>query len=84
MWIMKKDGKGNNYKGDSFWMKGFYARSMSSEECNLKVKTINMKHDEEMNYSCKKCSRKISAHNRDWHDGLCDDCFNGMHFKGGK
>jgi DNA-directed RNA polymerase subunit RPC12/RpoP len=37
-----------------------------------------MKHDEEMNYSCKNCKKKISAHNNDWHGGMCDECFNKM------
>ena len=40
-----------------------------------------MKHDEEMNYNCKKCNKKISAHNKDWHDGMCDDCFNKKYYK---
>jgi len=40
-----------------------------------------MKHDEEMNYNCKKCNKKISAHNKDWHDGMCDDCFNETYFR---
>ena len=40
-----------------------------------------MKHDEEMNYNCKKCNKKISAHNKDWHDGMCDDCFDKEHYQ---
>ena len=23
----------------------------------------------------KECNAKISAHNKDWHQGMCDDCF---------
>lgn len=45
-----------------------------------KKRTINMKHNEEMNYDCKECGKRISAHNKDWHDCLCDDCFNKAHF----
>ena len=37
-----------------------------------------MKHDEEMNFNCKKCKKKISAHNNDWHGGMCDECFDEM------
>ncbi len=40
------------------------------------VLTFHMKHDEDVNYNCKKCNGKISAHNRDWHKGMCDGCFN--------
>jgi len=39
-----------------------------------------MRHDKEMNYNCKKCDAKISAHNKDWHDNLCDKCFNGEYY----
>ncbi len=39
-----------------------------------------MKHDEEVLCECSKCQKKISAHNRDWHDGMCDGCFDRIHF----
>lgn len=39
------------------------------------METFHKKHNEDMNFSCKKCNRKISAHNKDWHEGMCDDCF---------
>ena len=65
-----------NGKEDNFWEEGYFAETMSSAEMNEKMRTFHMKHDEEINYKCKKCSKKISAHNRDWHAGLCDDCFN--------
>ncbi len=31
-------------------------------------------------YCNKKCNKKISAHNKDWHDGMCDDCFHKEYF----
>ena len=65
---------GNNEE-DGLWEKGTFFQSMSSEEAKRKLKTFYKKHDEDMNYSCRKCKRKISAHNRDWHDGMCDNCF---------
>ncbi len=40
------------------------------------MRAFSMGHDEEMNFECKICKLKISAHNNDWHEGLCDKCFN--------
>ncbi len=57
-----------------FWEEGYFAETMSSAEAEAKMRTIHMKNDEEMNFSCKKCGIKISAHNKDWHGGMCDDC----------
>ena len=37
--------------------------------------------DKEMNYNCKKCNKKISSHNKDWHNGMCDDCFDETYSK---
>ena len=68
---------------DSFWAKGYFSEPISQSEMEKKMKTFHMKHDEEMNYNCKKCNKKISAHNKDWHDGMCDECFNKTHFKEG-
>ena len=49
-----------------------------NEEMKLKERTIHMKNTEEMNYNCKQCNAKISAHNKDWHAHLCDKCFDKM------
>lgn len=68
--------KGKPMKVDELWEEGYFAETLSSDEIKQKQRTIHMKHDEEMNYDCKKCKIKISAHNKDWHAGLCDDCFN--------
>ena len=67
-------------KGDAFWAEGSFAETMSSEDMKKKMRTFHMKHDEEMNFNCKKCKKKISAHNNDWHEGMCDDCFNRTYF----
>lgn len=69
-------------KKESIWAKGAFMQSMSKEEMAEKEKTIDIKHDEEMNFNCKKCNKKISAHNKDWHDGMCDDCFDKQYFPG--
>ena len=74
---MKKSKKANE---DDFWAKGYFAETMSSDEMKKKMRTFHMKHDEEMNFSCKKCKKKISAHNNDWHDGMCDNCFNKTYY----
>ncbi|MEK6888371.1 MAG: hypothetical protein AABX14_05490 [Candidatus Aenigmatarchaeota archaeon] len=64
---------------DKFWAEGSFAETMSPVS-EKKMRTFHMKHDEEMNFNCKKCKRKISAHNHDWHNGMCDDCFNMAYF----
>jgi len=65
---------------DEFWSEGYFAQTMSSEDMKKKMRTFHMKHDEEMDFNCKKCSKKISAHNKDWHDGMCDNCFNEKYY----
>ncbi|MBS3107131.1 helix-turn-helix domain-containing protein [Candidatus Woesearchaeota archaeon] len=63
-----------------FWSKGSFAQSMSPTENDEKMKTFHMRHDEDMRFTCRKCGVKISAHNQDWHDGMCDDCFFAAYF----
>ncbi len=65
----------DNEKSD-LWEEGYFAETISSAEMEEKMKTFYKRHDEGMNFDCKKCSKKISAHNKDWHDRMCDDCFN--------
>ncbi|MCF7872449.1 SEC-C domain-containing protein [Candidatus Woesearchaeota archaeon] len=67
---------GKAYKKEELWEERYFAETLSPKEIEQKQKTIHMKHDEEMNYNCRKCNKKISAHNKDWHAELCDDCFN--------
>jgi len=67
-------------KEDEFWSEGYFSQNLSSEYIKNKMQTFRMKHDEEMNYNCKECNKKISAHNKDWHDNMCDDCFNNKYF----
>lgn len=65
---------------DSIWAEGSFVQTMSAEEAERKKTTINKAHDENMNFDCKKCGKKISAHNNDWHDGMCDECFDKEYF----
>lgn len=64
-----------------FWEESSFAETLSSCDLNTKMRTFHMKHDEEMNYNCKKCNNKISAHNKDWHARLCDTCFDKKVYK---
>ena len=69
-------------KEDDFWSEDYFAQSVDPSDKD-KMRTFHMKHDEEMNYNCKNCKAKISAHNKDWHDGMCDDCFDKKHYPNG-
>ena len=73
---MKEESNGE----DSFWAEGYFAETVGSSEMKEKMRTFHMKHDEEMNYNCMDCNKKISAHNKDWHAGMCDDCFDKKYF----
>ena len=63
---------------ESIWSENTFIETLSSSDVDTKMRTFHMKHNEEMNYNCKKCNIKISAHNRDWHNHLCDKCFDTM------
>jgi hypothetical protein len=65
---------------NGLWEEGGFIKQMSKEELEKKKKSIDMTHDEDINYNCKKCNRKISLHNRDWHDGMCDECFDETYY----
>jgi len=62
---------------DTFWEEGSFMETVDPNDKN-KMRTFHMKHDEEMDYNCKQCNIKISAHNKDWHAHLCDNCFDKM------
>ena len=61
---------------NSLWEEGGFTETLGPLDIKEKIKTFHKRHDEDMNFNCKKCGRKISAHNKDWHYGMCDDCFN--------
>lgn len=72
--------KFSNYEEESqLWDSGSYVEKINPGEIEEKLKTIDKSHEEYMNYNCKKCDKKISAHNKDWHDNMCDECFNKTH-----
>ncbi len=52
-------------ENNNLWEKGAFAETLGSQDIKEKMKTFHKKHDEDMNYNCKKCNKKISAHNKD-------------------
>ncbi len=72
-WVLKMQ---NNEEEDNLWSEGSFTETLGPQDIKEKMKTFHKKHDEDMNYNCKKCNKKISAHNKDWHACLCDECFN--------
>ncbi|MEK6973523.1 MAG: hypothetical protein AABW72_05830 [archaeon] len=76
---MRKHKNTGNESTD-FWAEGFFAQTISAKDLKEKVKTIDEKHSKELKFNCRKCNAKISAHNKDWHDGMCDGCFNKKYF----
>lgn len=70
------DDKSSNEDEESeFWEEGGFIQSMGQKDIDKKMKSFHMKHNEDVNYNCRKCNKKISLHNKDWHKGLCDGCF---------
>jgi len=68
---------GEELEENNIWEEGSFSETIDQND-KSKMRTFQMKHNEEMNYNCKKCNIKISTHNKDWHAHLCDTCFNQM------
>lgn len=77
---MAKTKKEKN-EDENFWSEGYFYETTVSRDLKSKMKTFRKGHNEDMNFNCKKCGKKISAHNKDWHTGMCDDCFNKRSFQ---
>lgn len=75
-----KPEKENKRHSGSWSVGGDFVETVSAAEMKGKMRTFHMNHDDEMTFACKKCGAKISAHNKDWHAGMCDDCFGKEHF----
>ena len=78
--LSKIDSESYQENENSIWEEGGFVQPISSEEMKDKTRTFGMGHNEEMNYNCKKCNKTISAHNKDWHEGMCDKCFNEAYY----
>ena len=62
-------------ENDGLWDEDSFIESVSQEELKEKMKIFHKKHDEDMNFNCKACNIKISSYNKDWHNCMCDVCF---------
>ena len=77
---MKESQDPEKEEGAELFSEGYFAETLSSKDLKEKMETFHKKHNEDMNFSCKKCNKTISTHNKDWHNGMCDDCFNREYF----
>ena len=50
---------------NELWEDGAFMETLGPQDIKERMKTFHKKHDEDMNYNCKKCNKKISAHNKD-------------------
>ncbi|HLC96254.1 MAG TPA: hypothetical protein VJH97_02945 [Candidatus Nanoarchaeia archaeon] len=73
---MIKKEENPKMREESLWAEGGFMETLGPIDIKERMKTFHKKHDEDMNYECKKCGKKISAHNKDWHAYMCDECFN--------
>ena len=73
--MVQKTLNGKDIEEESIWSDGVYAETISQNDMKIRMRTFDMKHNEEMDFNCSKCKTKISAHNKDWHNGMCDNCF---------
>lgn len=78
---LEKDIKetGGPARVSDLWSEDSFTETLDPHETKEKLKTFHKKHDENMNHNCRKCNARISSHNKDWHTGLCDECFDEHH-----
>lgn len=69
---------------ESFWSEGSFIESITPRELKEKIKTLEEDSCKDANFKCKKCNKQISSHNKNWHDEMCDDCFNMTYFPNDK
>ncbi len=81
---MKKPRNLKEKGGNEFWSEGYFAETMSNEDWKKRMKAFHKKHNKDMDFNCQKCNKIISAHNKDWHNGMCDDCFDKAFFPDAK
>lgn len=75
------DEKEELNEADELWEDGAFMETLSPTDSEERMKSFHMNHNEDVNYNCTRCNKKISAHNRDWHNHMCDDCFNKEYFR---
>lgn len=69
-----------NIEENGFWSEGSFVESINPNELREKIKTLEEDACKDVKFKCKKCNKQISAHNKNWHDEMCDDCFNAAYF----
>ena len=62
------------------WDDGAFIETLGPDDIQERMRTFHKGHDEDLHYNCQKCKKKISAHNQDWHNRMCDDCFHNRYF----
>ena len=70
--------------GGTLWAGGSFIQAIGPGDMKEKMKTFHGDDNKEIVAACRKCGKGISAHHRDWHDCLCDGCFDREHFSGGR
>lgn len=73
--MTQKTLDGKDAEEPSFWSDSSFSETLGPGDMKQRMRTFSMGHDEEMDYSCSACKKPISAHNHDWHNGMCDECF---------
>ena len=63
-------------ENNELWAEGSFIETLAQDEAKEKMKTFHKQYDKDMNFNCRECNKKISAHNKDWHNCMCDNCSN--------
>jgi|TARA_B100001971_G_C18156027_1_gene518596 hypothetical protein len=53
-----KEGAQDGTEENELWEEGYFAETLGPQDIKEKMRTFHMKHDEEMNFNCKKCDKK--------------------------
>ena len=74
------DNEGEEIDENELWDEKDFFEDINKKQIKIKMRSFHMKHYKEMNFNCKVCNTKISAHNKDWHNEMCDNCFDKKYF----
>lgn len=72
----KRDKEENQDLEDyNIWENEALFETISPKDMTDILHTLTMEHNMEMDSNCSVCNTKISTHNKNWHAGMCDACF---------
>lgn len=73
-------------KKDEFWSEGEYIKPIDKNDSKFAEKLKYFQEDKNApkEHNCKRCNVKIGKHNLYWHEGMRDNCFFKIYFKGEK